>query len=151
MRLAALHRRRCARPRPTLGHRQPRLALFGPSRARPRSRPGKLLPKACWRRRAEHVMARDLTPNRASGSALAPDQARPSNRSRLQRWKPVSSSNICCFEPHARSSSGLITVTTATPIYHSRKVHQFDSGSSPGDAITNAMLLMQRWLRSLGY
>jgi FkbM family methyltransferase len=32
-----------------------------------------------------------------------------------------------------------------------RTVHQFHSGSAPGDAVTNSMLLMQRSLRSLGY
>jgi glycosyltransferase involved in cell wall biosynthesis len=32
-----------------------------------------------------------------------------------------------------------------------RTAHQFHSGSSPGDAVTNSMLLMQRSLRSLGY
>jgi FkbM family methyltransferase len=32
-----------------------------------------------------------------------------------------------------------------------RVVHQFHSGSSPGDAITNSMLLIRRWLRDQGY
>jgi FkbM family methyltransferase len=36
-------------------------------------------------------------------------------------------------------------------IYQLLTVHQFHSGSSPGDAITNSMFLIQRCLRNLGY
>jgi glycosyltransferase involved in cell wall biosynthesis len=41
--------------------------------------------------------------------------------------------------------------TAIAPAKPCRKVHQFHAGSATGDAITNAMLLLQRHLRRLGY
>lgn len=53
--------------------------------------------------------------------------------------------NGAVFEPGRMPERGRLTAPWR------RRVHQFHSGSAPGDAITNAMLLMQRLLRSLGY
>ena len=49
---------------------------------------------------------------------------------------------------HFASVSPATVRTGITPL---RTVHQFHSGSAYGDAITNAMLLTQRVLRSMGY
>jgi FkbM family methyltransferase len=44
-----------------------------------------------------------------------------------------------------------LAATEHITAHRTRKIHQFHSGSSTGDAITNSMFLLQRWLRSQGY
>src|SRR6202020_1650764 len=44
-----------------------------------------------------------------------------------------------------------LTRPALPPGVRTYKVHQFHSGSAVGDAITNAMFLMQAQLRALGY
>jgi FkbM family methyltransferase len=51
----------------------------------------------------------------------------------------------------ARAYPGPIQSPQAAVARRTRKVHQFHSGSSTGDAITNAMLRTRAWLRDHGY
>jgi FkbM family methyltransferase len=52
---------------------------------------------------------------------------------------------------HALAQEAVATANASSLAYRVRTVHQFHPGSSPGDAITNSMFLIQRWLHGLGY